>query len=262
MDLTSRTVSLHLGSQVISLADAQPPGSSYPGDVPGWDPLFQHFAIVVSDMTAAYRNLQTLRSWIAISTDGPQILPPSSGGVTAFKFRDPDGHPLEMLAFAPGATPPHWAIRSRNPCLGIDHSAISVADTGRSAVFYSEMGLVRTASSLNVGREQEKLDDIVGAVVEVTALSSPMQVVPHVELLCYRGNFDRRQLLTNLNDVAETQLIFEVERDVLEAIVARNTTVSNALVSQSGGSRVLLRDPDGHLLCLESRTDPTASQSA
>jgi hypothetical protein len=124
------------------------------------------------------------------------------------------------------------------------------------------MGLVRTASSLNVGREQEKLDDIVGAVVEVTALSPPMQVVPHVEPLCYRGNFDRRQLLTNLNDVAETQLIFEVERDVLEAIVARNTTVSNALVSQSGGSRVLRRDPDGHLLCLESRTDPTASQSA
>jgi hypothetical protein len=106
MDLTSRTVSLHLGSQVISLAETQAPGSSYPGDVPGWDPLFQHFAIVVSDMTAAYRNLQTLRSWIAISTDGPQILPPSSGGVTAFKFRDPDGHPLEMLAFAPGATPP------------------------------------------------------------------------------------------------------------------------------------------------------------
>ena len=47
-----RIVSLHLGNQVISLAETQPPGSRYPGDVPGWDPLFQHFAIVVSDMTA------------------------------------------------------------------------------------------------------------------------------------------------------------------------------------------------------------------
>jgi len=36
-----RTVSLRLGNQIISLAETQPPGSSYPGDVPGWDPLFQ-----------------------------------------------------------------------------------------------------------------------------------------------------------------------------------------------------------------------------
>jgi hypothetical protein len=40
----------------------------------------------------------------------------------------------------------------------------------------------RTASSLNVGPEQEKLDNLVGAIVEVTALASPMQAVPHVEL--------------------------------------------------------------------------------
>jgi catechol 2,3-dioxygenase-like lactoylglutathione lyase family enzyme len=260
-----RTISLHLGNQVISLAEAQPPGSSYPGDVPGWDLLFQHFAIVVSDMTAAYSKLQAVRGWTAISTDGPQTLPPSSGGVTAFKFRDPEGHPLEMLAFAPGATPAHWAIRSADSCLGIDHSAISVADTGRSVAFYSGMGLVRTANSLNLGRAQEKLDNIVGAVVEVTALSPPMQMVPHVELLCYRGNFDRRELLAGLNDVVATQLVFEVERDALEAIVAHNhdSTVSNAMVSESGGSRALLRDPDGHLLRLESRTAlHSSSQSA
>ena len=101
-----RLTSLRLGNQVISLAETQPPGRSYPKDVPGWDPRFQHFAIVVSDMAAAYANLQALRHWTAISTDGPQALPASSGGVTAFKFRDPEGHPLEMLAFAPGATPP------------------------------------------------------------------------------------------------------------------------------------------------------------
>ena len=27
---------------------------------------------------------------------GPQLLPPSTGSVTAFKVRDPDGHPLEL----------------------------------------------------------------------------------------------------------------------------------------------------------------------
>ena len=257
-----RTTSLHLGNQVIALAETQPPGCSYPGDVPGWDPLFQHFAIVVSDMTAAYANLQVLDNWTPISTDGPQILPPSSGGVTAFKFRDPEGHPLEMLAFASGATPAHWAIRSGNLYLGIDHSAISVADTSRSVAFYSRLGLARTASSLNVGREQEKLDNLLGVVVEVTALAPPMQAVPHVELLCYRGNFDRRELLTNRNDVAATQLVFEVERDALDAIVAlnRDATISSSTTSKSGGLRALLRDPDGHLLCIESRTALPSSQ--
>ena len=249
----ARLTTLRLGNQVIALAETQPPGCSYPRDVPGWDPRFQHFAIVVSDMTAAYANLQALHKWTAVSTDGPQILPPSSGGVTAFKFRDPEGHPLELLAFAPGTTPAHWAIRSSNPCLGIDHSAISVADTGRSVAFYSRLGLARTASSLNVGREQEKLDNLLGAVVEVTALAPPIQAVPHVELLCYRGNFDRRELLTNRNDVAATQLVFEVKREVLDAIVAlnRDTTISSSTTSESGGLRALLRDPDGHLLCIE-----------
>jgi catechol 2,3-dioxygenase-like lactoylglutathione lyase family enzyme len=254
-----RIMSLHLGSQVIALAETQPPGRRYPADVPGWDPLFQHFAIVVSDMTAAYANLQALHSWTPISTNGPQILPPSSGGVTAFKFRDPEAHPLEMLAFAPGATPAHWAIRSGSLCLGIDHSAISVTDTSRSVAFYNRLGLARTASSLNVGREQDKLDNVVGAVVEVTALALPMQTVPHVELLCYRGSFDRRQLLPNRNDVAATQLVFEVERDALDAIVAlnRDSTISSSTTSESGEIQtVLLRDPDGHLLCIESRTIP------
>jgi catechol 2,3-dioxygenase-like lactoylglutathione lyase family enzyme len=245
---------LRLGNQVIALAEPQPLGCSYPRDVPGWDPRFQHFAIVVSDMTAAYANLQALPNWTAISRDGPQVLPASSGGVTAFKFRDPEGHPLEMLAFEPAARPAHWAFRSANLCLGIDHSAVSVADTSRSVAFYSRLGVARTASSLNIGREQEELDNLLGAVVEVTALAPPTQAVPHVELLCYRGSFDRHQLLTNRNDVAATQLVFEMEPDALDAIVAlnRDTTISSSTTAESGGLRVLLRDPDGHLLCLEA----------
>ena len=244
---------LRLANQVIALAEPQPPGRSYPRDVPGWDPRFQHFAIVVSDVTAAYANLQALPNWTAISTDGPQILPPSSGGVTAFKFRDPEGHPLEMLAFEPGARPAHWAFRSANLYLGIDHSAVSVADTGRSVAFYSRLGLARTVSSLNIGREQEELDNLLGAVVEVTALAPPTQAAPHVELLCYRGSFDRRQLLTNRNDVAATQLVFEVESDGLDAIVApsRDTNFSSSTTADSAASHALLRDPDGHLLCFE-----------
>ncbi|MGB7858531.1 MAG: hypothetical protein WBL48_21860, partial [Pseudolabrys sp.] len=69
-------------------------------------------------------------------------------------------------------------------------------------------------------------------------------------------NFDRRELLNNRNDVAATQLAFEAERDALDAIVAlnRDTTILSSTTSERGGLRALLRDPDGHLLCIESRT--------
>jgi catechol 2,3-dioxygenase-like lactoylglutathione lyase family enzyme len=258
-----RFKSLRLGNQVISLAETQPPGRSYPKDVPNWDPRFQHFAIVASDMAAAYANLQAVPNWTPISIDGPQVLPPSSGRVTAFKFRDPEGHPLELLAFPRGATPAHWEVKSGSLCLGIDHSAISVTDTSRSVAFYSRLRLARTASTLNVGPEQEKLDNLVGAVVEVTALAIPMQAVPHVELLCYRGKSDRRELSTNGNDVVATQLVFQVEGDGLDAIVApsHDTTICRLSSVEGARLRALLRDPDGHLLCIES-ADDALSQSA
>ena len=101
------------------------------------DLCFQHFAIVVADMALAYRRLCSVSGWTAISIDGPQRLPPSSGGVSAFKFRDPDGHPLELLAFPDGRWPAQWRARSNGDlALGIDHSAISVSDSARSIAFY------------------------------------------------------------------------------------------------------------------------------
>ena len=51
-----------------------------------------------------YARLSAHAGWTTISTDGPQLLPASSGGVTAYKFRDPEGHPLELIAFPPGRT--------------------------------------------------------------------------------------------------------------------------------------------------------------
>ena len=40
---TGATNDLTLGNQVITLAETQPPGCSYPGDVPGWDPRVSAF---------------------------------------------------------------------------------------------------------------------------------------------------------------------------------------------------------------------------
>ena len=44
----------------------------------------------------------------------PQLLPktiPNAAGIRAFYFRDPDGHPLEMLQFPPDKGDPKWHAR-------------------------------------------------------------------------------------------------------------------------------------------------------
>ena len=129
---TSRVITLQLGEQEIELAGVRPPGQSYPRAVSGWSPLFQHFAIAVSDMATAYARLSAHEGWKTISTDGPQLLPASSGGVTAYKFRDPEGHPLELLGFPRNAIPARWRNFPASGCLGIDHSAISIASSADS----------------------------------------------------------------------------------------------------------------------------------
>jgi catechol 2,3-dioxygenase-like lactoylglutathione lyase family enzyme len=172
--------------------------------------------------------------WSAISTGGPQRLPASSGGVSAFKFRDPDGHPLELLAFPPGKSPAPWRSRPDGAVfLGIDHSAIAVSDSARSVAFYEALGLRVAARSLNSGCEQARLDGVSDPHVEVTALA-PHQATPHVELLCYRSAAHHADAALRDNDVAATRLIFEVDRHVLESPPSRQTLI----------------DPDGHHLVL------------
>lgn len=250
-------ITLRLGEQDIALIAIQPPGKPYPAAIAGWNSLFQHIAIVVTDMAKAYARLSTVEGWTAISSGGPQILPPSSGGVDAFKFRDPEGHPLELIAFAPGSVPLEWQQTSGAECLGIDHSAISVSNSAASMRFYQGLGLHRTGGSLNRGPEQSKLDDVAGAVVEVTALALPSeQTSPHVELLCYRGEFKSRRSQQRPNDVTATRFVFAVDPVVSLAALCENhhaAHISAPARLADGTSRALLQDPDGHLICLEAR---------
>ncbi len=75
---------------------------------------------------------------------GPERLPARSGGVSAFKFRDPDGHPLELLAFPPEAVPPIWrdrpacssestTRRSRSPTLSAPSPSMPASGSGSRA---------------------------------------------------------------------------------------------------------------------------------
>ncbi|HEY6451150.1 MAG TPA: hypothetical protein VIX87_00975 [Steroidobacteraceae bacterium] len=234
----AQRLTLRLGHELIELLQFDHPGEPYPRGTAGSDLLFQHFAIVVADMDRAVECLAHVKGWSAISLAGPQRLPAQSGGVSAFKFRDPDGHPLELLAFPPDAVPPAWQpIESEALFLGVDHSAISVAQSARSIAFYERLGLEVTARTLNEGPEQARLDAVAEPRVEVTAMR-PAQGVAHLELLCYGGLAERAPVALRNNDVAASRLIFE-------------TTHPMASVAGASFHRGLL-DPDGHHLLLVS----------
>ena len=226
-------VTLGLGQEVIELLQFDQPGRPYPDAASSSDLRFQHFAIVVADMTLAYQRLCSVGGWSEISTDGPRHLPPSSGGVVAFKFRDTDGHPLELLAFPEQKIPTHWQARSKAGLfLGIDHSAISVSDSARSIAFYEALGLRAASRSVNSGWEQAHLDGLSDPHVEVTALD-PRQATPHVEILCYQSAAHTGKQILHHNDIAATRLVFET-----------------AASPDAAASSHALVDPDGHHIFL------------
>jgi catechol 2,3-dioxygenase-like lactoylglutathione lyase family enzyme len=253
---------LRLGEQTIELLAFTRHGAPYPADIGCDDPRFQHIAIVVADMETAYLRLCASGGWTAITRPAPQRLPASSGAVTAFKFRDPEGHPLELIEFPPDNVPPRWrqAPHRDGPFLGIDHSAIVVSGTAQSAAFYQQiLGFSVTGGSLNRGRAQERLDAVPGAVVEVTALDPGSANPPHLELLCYRSPGPARGVPAALpsNDIAATRLTLEVD-DVpaLEhrLAAARVRFISAGTVAlRDNRPALLVRDPDGHALLLLGR---------
>ncbi len=214
---------LRLGAQEIELVGFDQPGAPYPADRSSHDAWFQHLALVVDDPAAARAHLDSVPGWTSITTGGePVRLPPSSGGVTAFKFRDPEGHPLEFLSFPADQAPDTWRkSRAIGPYIGIDHSAIVVADPARSIAFYDSLGLRPVAASLNQGSAQEMLDGAPAAIVGVTALSAT-DTPPHLELLAYQVPLIRPGSSAP-NDVACTRTVFE-------------------------GDGALIADPDGHRL--------------
>jgi catechol 2,3-dioxygenase-like lactoylglutathione lyase family enzyme len=224
-----RTV-LGLGDATLELLEFDHPGRPYPKELSPYDDRFQHFGLVVTDMRRAMERLSQAKGWTAISTEGPQTLPQSAGAVTAFKFRDPDGHPLEFLQFPNGKIPVHWkGHTSAGVFRGIDHSAISVARINRSLHFYEALGLHLAMRTLNHGLEQQRLDGVSDPQVDVIGLAPP-RPTPHVELLHYRNICRPTHKNLASNDTAATRLIFSTDENAKE------------------GTGRLIQDPDGHSL--------------
>jgi catechol 2,3-dioxygenase-like lactoylglutathione lyase family enzyme len=256
--LRARSVVLRLGGEEIELVSFEPKGRGYPSRRTAADPWFQHFAIVVADMDRAYDALRKRSDFTPISRNGPERLPPNTGSVTAYKFRDPEGHPIELTMFPPGVGSAKWdqTPGSLNAVfLGIDHSAIAVANsTGAIAFYRGLLGMSVPFQTTNRGPEQERLDGLAAERVEITVLQPADPDSPHLELLEYPSALrTRAPIQLNVNDVAATRLWLEC--DDLGGLRERLRATGADLLSPVGAVKsaiapLLLRDRDGHLLQL------------
>ncbi len=254
-----RVARLKLGEEFIELTEYLAPQSRpIPVDSRSNDRWFQHIAIVVSDMDAAYAKLRENK--VRHASTGPQTIPtwnPNAGGISAFYFKDPDGHVLEVIHFPAEKGDPRWQRGAGRLFLGIDHTAIVVSDTDRSASFYKDvLGMRIAGASENYGTEQEHLNNVFGAKLQITALRGAHG--PGVELLEYLAPGDggaypsdaRASDLLHWSTQCECD---DVTLAALRARSARATWISPGVVSgvpSHEGTRnaFQIRDPDGHAI--------------
>lgn len=258
--LRIRRARLKLGDEAIELTEyLAPRGRAVPADSRSNDGWFQHIAIVVGDMNEAYRLLR--RHKVSHASSGPQRLPDwnsKAGGIQAFYFHDPDGHTLEVLSFPKGKGLDKWHQPDGRLFLGIDHTAIVISDTDVSLRFYRDrLGFKVAGESENYGIEQERLNNVFGARLRITALRGDRG--PGVEFLEYLAPRDGRPFPRDAkaNDLIHWQTRVRVDSvadSAARLAGAKSVFVSPGVVRLAGaGDFVMVRDPDGHSVELASR---------
>jgi catechol 2,3-dioxygenase-like lactoylglutathione lyase family enzyme len=262
--LRMRVARMQLGDEFIELTEyVNPKGRPISPDSHSNDRAFQHVAIIVGDMDRAYAWLR--QNKVEHASSGPQRLPDwnrNAAGIRAFYFKDPDGHPLEILQFPEDKGAQKWHQASDQLFLGIDHTAIVVGDTDISVRFYRDvLGMRVAGESENYGTEQEHLNNVFGARLRITTLRAASG--PGIELLEYLSPVDGKPfpLDEHANDVLHRQTEF-VTHDVQAAADRFSRShanfVSSGVVSESQGQSgfhkgLLVRDPDGHAILVEER---------
>jgi len=256
-----RVARVQLGEAIIELTQYLAPagGRPMPTDARSNDRWFQHLAVVVRDIDAAYTHLT--RHKVRGVSPAPQRLPDSikgAGGIRSYYFRDPDGHFLELLQYPPDKGDARWHAPTDALFLGVDHTAIGVRDTEASLRFYRDaLGMRVQQQTLNEGIEQERLTGVPGARVRITSLRFPVGI--GVELLDYQAPTDGRPTPADLraNDLAHAQMRL-VTPDIGRAlryarghalpVVSNVSTDGEALPARTLGydRAALVRDPDGH----------------
>jgi catechol 2,3-dioxygenase-like lactoylglutathione lyase family enzyme len=254
----ARVALLQLGDEQLALTQyLAPEGLAFPAGSRGNDRWFQHVAIIVSDMDRAYAKLRAHK--VRHASTGPQRIPdwnPGAAGIRAFYFRDPDGHFLEILSFPPDKGAARWHARDRL-FLGIDHTAITVADTEASLAFYrDQLGFQVAGESENHGTEQEHLNNVFGARLRITSVRAERG--PAIEFLEYLSPRDGRPYPADAraNDLVHWQTRLETRS--LDGVwrglrAAQAPMISPGPVTLPDGtlgfrSGLLVRDPDGHAM--------------
>ena len=254
-----RIVRMKLGDERIELAEyIAPRGRPTLVDSRSNDLWFQHIAIVVSDMDKAYQLLRANK--VQQTSTNPQRIPDwnkEAAGIRAFYFKDPDGHNLELIYFPSGRGNPKWQQTNGRLFLGIDHTAIAVADTDHSLQFYRDiLGMKLAGESENYGTEQEHLNNVFGSRVRISGLRA--QSGPGVECLDYLTPRDGRATPpdTRANDLWQWQTAVRVggADAAAETLKARHVrfvspgvaTIPDRALGINKG--FLVRDPDGHAL--------------
>jgi len=256
--LRVRIVRLQLGGEFLELSEyLAPKGRPIPVDSRSNDRWFQHVAIIVRDMDKAYAVLREHK--VQHASSGPQRLPdwnPNAGGIKAFYFKDPDAHNLEILEFPEGKGDPKWHRPGSDLFEGIDHTAITVADTDKSVAFYRDvLGMSIRGTSENYGTEQEHLNNVFGAHLRITGLRAAGG--PGIELLEYVAPRDGKPYPADLhaNDVAfwQTHIATSSIPEAWKTVSTKAPLISSAISEKQDHSKAfIVRDPDGHAIELES----------
>jgi len=261
----ARVAHLKLGDESLELMQfLAPEGRPYPEDSRSNDRSFQHVAIIVSDMAKAYARLRERN--VRHASSGPQRLPdwnPNAGGIEAFYFKDPDGHPLEILHFPDGKGAAKWHRQDRL-FLGIDHTAIVIGSTAASTAFYgAALGMTKAGESENYGIEQEHLNNVFGARLHITAMRASSG--PGVEFLEYLAPAGGRPAPNDrrANDLAAVTTVLVSDDAVGDAAALRKAGydwVSPGVVDIHDrafgyAKAATIEDPDGHFIRLVQRGD-------
>ncbi len=171
----------------------------------------------------------------------------------------PDGHDLEIIWFPPEQSKVKWQQNTEELFLGIDHSAIAVANTEQSLTFYRDLlGMEIEQSNLNSGEIQAHLDGLPEAKVRVTA-TRPKQGGLGIELLDYIVPETGRPFPDNWQsyDIATMQVQLVVNNIVQAVKVLRESGVEiiSPYIVQFPNSYpysqgCLVKDPNGHAMML------------
>ena len=260
-----RVATLKLGDERITLTEhLGKKGRAIPQDSRSNDRWFQHIAIVVSDIDKAYARL--LEHKVTHVSTAPQTLPEwnkDAGGIKAFYFRDPEDHVLEIIWFPPGKGNPKWQHLTANPefglplFLGIDHTAIVVSDTDKSLAFYrDQLGFKVAGGAHNYGTEQERLNQVFGARLRITALKAERG--PGIEFLEYIAPPGGRDLPPDAkaNDLVFWHTRLFIDDVAQRAVALRQQNVRFVSRPDARLQTQVLRDPDGHAVMIQADAQP------